>query len=370
MKHGSLAGLAVGAVLAGSGGLVGGLLGGGLLGGATAPASAPAGPASGRPDDGPSGADEPAAVLLLNAAAQAGRELSYHGVQYVASWPDGPAVATGRSAVLQVRHDGSGTAGPAPGGTSGAAPGGAALALSTLSLDARLVPLLRAAYTLQIAPPGHCTGRTASVVEARRSDGTVAGRFWLDVETGLLLRREVFDARGTRRRSSAFVEVAMASHRDVGRAFLVPPPSTLVADYLPDEEPVADVPATLPGGFRLFATDVLHPAEGSSVQQLSYSDGLSTLSLFGQDGQLGATPPPHFRATEVGGRPAWVRHDDPERAVWSGGGRVWTLVSDAGPDAVRDALTALPRDAAPERGVRARLGRGLPRLGSVLNPFG
>jgi len=55
--------------------------------------------------------------------------------------------------------------------------------------------------------------------------------------------------------------------------------------------------------------------------------------------------------------------------VWPGGGRVWTLVSDAPDDVVLRAVAALPHDDLPRDGLRARLARGLARLGSMLNPF-
>ena len=65
----------------------------------------------------------------------------------------------------------------------------------------------------------------------------------------------------------------------------------------------------------------------------------------------------------------WVRHETTERVVWGGEGRVWTLVSDASWPIVRDAVAALPGDLAHRDGVRARLARGLGRLGGMLNPF-
>ena len=65
----------------------------------------------------------------------------------------------------------------------------------------------------------------------------------------------------------------------------------------------------------------------------------------------------------------WVHAGVPERVVWSGGGAVWTLVSDAPADVVRDAVATLPRDREERDGVLTRLGRGLGRLASALSPF-
>ena len=299
-------------------------------------------------------ASEAQALALLERAAQAGRRLSYSGTQYVASWRQGSS----ESELVDFSHDPS---------TGSVVQGGEAVS-ATATLDPRMLVRLSASYVLAVAGPGRCTGRAASVVEARRGDGQVAGRFWVDRDTGMLLRREVFDAEGERVRSSAFVDLdvrpaapaapVMALTVRTGGAR----PSQAAVDRLRTDGWL--VPEVLPEGFRLFETrrngDVLH---------LAYTDGLSTLSLFAQDGELGSGPMAGFRADRVGGRPVWVRRAAPERVVWSGGDRVWTLVSDAPEDAVLAAVGALPRDPAPDEGLRSRLGRGLSRLGGLLNPF-
>lgn len=294
------------------------------------------------------------ALALLQAASRAGSDRSYNGRQVVA-W-DG---AGSGSSLARVAHD------PDRGWSVDAAE---PLPV-TAALDRRQLGLLAAAYDLAVSGPGRCTGRTAHVVSAHRGDGTLAGRFWLDRRSGLLLRREVYDGAGSRVRSSAFVEVSVGPEH-------APGPGAGADDGLPQASTLAalrgagwQVPASLPGGFRLFDTrrSAAHP--GQEVVQTSYSDGLSTVSLFAQRGSLGTVPPPGFRAETVDARPVWVRRDGPERVVWGGEGRVWTLVSDAPAADVRDAVAALPRDAAPGTGLRARLGRGLGRLGGMLNPF-
>ena len=238
----------------------------------------------------------------------------------------------------------------------------------TAALDPRLLVLLAAAYDLEVTGPGRCTGRTARVVTAARADGTVAGRFWLDRRTGLLLRREVFDAAGERVRSSAFVAIDVRPTVGAGPAD--------APDALPQASTVRAlrgdgwrVPRTLPGGYRLFDTALRAPRPGRHVLHLAYSDGLSTVSLFAQRGRLGTAPVPGFAPGTVGSRPVWVRYETTERVVWGGEGRVWTLVSDAPSATVHDAVAALPGDLAPRDGVRARLARGLARLGGMLNPF-
>ena len=299
------------------------------------------------------------ALALLEDAARAGRSLTYTGTQYVATWRGKESGA----ALVEVAHDATRgsvvTAPPAAGDDS---------VPMTATLDPRLLDLLAASYDLVVAAPGRCMGRSTHVVEAARPDGTVAGRFWIDRDSGLLLRREVFDERGGRIRSSAFLDVEVASG---------PPtrdePARPAAGGEPLDRLRSDgwlVPADLPAGFRLFDSRLSSPSPGGQVLHLAYSDGLSTVSLFAQRGRLGTEPPAGFVAEQVGTRPVWVRHEAPERVVWSGEGRVWTLVSDAPPDAVMAAVGSLPRDAAPRAGLLARLGRGSARLAGMLNPFG
>jgi sigma-E factor negative regulatory protein RseB len=76
-----------------------------------------------------------------------------------------------------------------------------------------------------------------------------------------------------------------------------------------------------------------------------------------------------YTKQKLGRSAIWVRPASPERVVWGGGGRVFTLLSDAPPESVRAAVTGLPHEKAPRTGLLARLGRGLSRLASWLNPF-
>lgn len=319
-------------------------------------------------------AAERAALAVLDRAARAGRVLDYSGTQHVAAWQ----TAAGGGTLADVRHRSGRRAvvtAPSPAGDS-------RLPLSpTAALDPRHLQLLAASHDLRLAGEGRCAGRTTSVVEARR-DGRVTGRFWVDRDSGLLLRREVYDPDGRRVRSSAFVELDVRGASPVARGAGV---RDAVAAAEPVAEPVTEpvtataaelrargweVPEGLPHGFRLFEAQLSTPRPQQHVLHLAYSDGLSTTSLFAQTGRLGTAPLAGFERDEVDRRPVWVRHESPERVVWSGGGRVWTLVSDASADAVHDAVAALPRDPAPRDDLRARLARGLARLASLLNPFG
>ena len=339
------------------------LVGAGVALGGLPAAALPGASAASRPEQEARG--------VLESAARAGRALTYSGTQYVATWRGGGSAA----ALVQVAHN------PVDGPVvTPAAPAAASdpLAMtSAATLDPRLLGRLASTYDLVLLDAERWAGRPADVVEAQRPLGAVAGRFWVDRVTGLLLRRDVFDEQGSRISSSAFLDVEVA---DVEVAGAGPPapqvrPAGAGPEGTPEPLPEAaqrlrsagwEVPEALPGGFGLFDTRLDAPSPGQEILHLAYSDGLSTVSLFAQVGRLGTEPPEGFTLEQVGGRPVWVRHEAPERAVWSGNGRVWTLVSDAPPAAVLAAVETLPRDPAPRTGLLARLGRGLARLAGMV----
>lgn len=342
--------------------LVGGLVGVGLL--------LTAGPVSAGPR-GSSSTEEAGALRLLEEAARASRSLTYTGTAYVASWqPEGTT-----SSLVDVRHD------PHHGMTLTTSPTAVrpgtddeSMVLAATSLDRALLRVLRDTYELRLAGPGRCTGREAEVVEARRSTdagGTVAGRFWVDLETGLLLRREVYDETGRRVRSSAFVDLVLAeaprpeasSRRTAAREPGEPVSRARLARLRDDGW---HVPESLPGGYVLFAS---RSRSSDDLLHLAYSDGLSTTSLFVQRGDLGDSPPDGFARRHVADHQVWARNGAPGRMVWAGGGRVWTVVSNAPAGDLSAAVDALPHDPLPDTGLRGRLGRGLSRLSGWLNPF-
>lgn len=297
---------------------------------------------------------ETEALQLLAQAASVARERSFAGTQQVDTWQAG-ALA---SAVHDVRSDpASGLQVQPPSGPDDVAP-------PAPTVDARLLPVLSRRYDLALVGPGRCAGRTTRVVEARRADGSVAGRVWLDRDSGLALRREVFDAAGRPVLRTAFVDVTVA-----GRG--LPPLALPAVAGEPVGEQVSAAswpsPEELPGGFaRVSAAPPDHV--GPAVQHLAWSDGLSTVSVFSQPGALDAPGDRGFTPQDVDGSTVWVSHDGPERIVWNGAGQVFTLVSDAGHDDLLAVVRVLPHDPDPDVGLGARLVRGLGRIGSWLDP--
>jgi len=298
-----------------------------------------------------SASEQRTALALLDRAASAADRLDYRGTQHVTVWRDGVAHRT----AARLEHDpltGSVVLGPGVGHPEAVG--------DTAVLDPRVVDRLAAAYTLSVRGPVRCAGRTAAVVEARRTDGRVAGRFWVDRASGLLLRREVYDGAGRRARRTTLVDLSVrtsptvrSSNEDAER------PAGL--ERLQEQGwPVTD---RLPGGFRL-----LEARLDDRVLQLAYTDGLSTLSVFAQPGRLDGGRLDGFTPARMNGWPVLVDRSAAERVVWSDGQHVYTLVSDAPEPAVRAVVGALPHDA-DRGGVLARLERGAARLAGMLNPM-
>lgn len=293
------------------------------------------------------------AIRLLQAAARTSMTRPWTGLQQVLSVTGGlprlSLVRVGRTAAT---------------GSEATALSADLMAIPTEGLDDRMLDLLADHFDLVVAGEEVFAGRLTRVLEARRRDGQagVAGRFWVDEGTGMVLRRDVLDPSGGLARSTLLEDLAVG-----------PPQPSLMASSRPsrlDETTLHELDArgwpvqrALPGGLDLFDARF-----DGGVLQLSYSDGLSTLSLFVQDGQL--TQEPAGTPRPLGDDTVWVDAGTPERVVWSGDGRTWTLVSDAPGEVVDAALHALPHT--PRRsadGPAARVWRGLAVVGSWLNPF-
>ena len=301
------------------------------------------------------------ALNLLERAAEVSRSRSWRGTQSVLSTHgDMP-----RYQVRSVLHE--------PGaGISVVGLGGTGSAVAPDLLDDDLFALLIRSYDLRVVGDTLCDGRPTVLVEARRpgetGDAAVAGRFWIDRETDMVWRRDVLDDTGAVVVSTAFSSLAFT--RD--QPMTMPSASSELAATHLDDAAVTDLIENgwpivdhLPGGLERF--DALQLSDG--VVQLSFSDGLSTLSLFIQEGGL----PKHTRGSlrEIGNSLVHVTSSEPEQLVWSGGGRTWTLVSDASDATIEQAVLVLPHADPPVKheGVTDRVWRGMSKVGAWLNPF-
>ena len=311
--------------------------------------------------------DEPSAVRLLHRATQAPEAVSYTGTQYIAAWsPVDDGAST--SAVVDVAHR---AGGPTEVRVHGA---------ETLSeLDARSsagwladsggpVGLLIRGYDVVVVGAAAVAGRPAYVVEARRSDGTTAARLWLDTESALPLRREVYNEDGTTRTASAFIEVDV----DVTPTTFPADPQRRAAITSLDRGDLAQLrrngwscPDRLGHGLVLYEARRI----GDAIQ-LSYSDGVVTVSVFEQRGRLDQEKMYGFAAREVDGGMVYSNSGPPGQFTWSVGDSVVTVVADAPAETIDAVLAAMPpQQPENEHGFLARVGMGAERLASWLNPF-
>jgi sigma-E factor negative regulatory protein RseB len=315
------------------------------------------------------------AVQLLNQAAQAAIAMSYQGEEVVTRWTNG----SGSVLVSNIWHDSGGqtvtqtlTAGTAASSqpylsadSDSQAPEG------VLGVTQSLVQLLETNYVMVYAGAGSADTRTAQVIEARRADGTLAARFWLDDATKLPLERVVFDADAHIISQDVFLNLHFASQP----ATAVPAGAAAAAG--PGGDPLShaqllalrsrgwQVPAALPGGLSLF-TGAQTTTSTGTVLDLGYSDGLSVVSVFEQRGHLAAKLA-GWQKVKVDGQVVYVALPDQRSLTWSSHDMVYTVMADAPTQTVDAVIGALPHDSPP--GFFKRMSRGFVRLASWVNPF-
>lgn len=206
------------------------------------------------------------------------------------------------------------------------------------------------------------TGPATRLEVSRRAAGPVREVLFVDDASGLLVRRETYDPAGQPVRVVAFTEL------DHDPDAIVPPPeapqAAAVAAALQLD---GGYPVELPGGFELLDRRELEDAE-TTITRLVYDDGLYTLSLFIQDGQLAhhATDGATSLSTPTGGTVWRWPGSEPRRVVWSGDGRTFTALSDASTADVVAAVADLPN--APPPSTLDRLTRGIARVWRQLTP--
>ena len=321
------------------------------------------------------------AVALLRSAYDAGRTLAYAGTAFV---------GVGTSFVrVRLRHvPGQGTwVSPDDEQSHGAMlqpdgrPGHGGLGTDPLTL-------LRQRYRLVLGGTGEVAGRPVQVVRAVRPEGTLAATFSVDTATRLMLARSAFDPGGERYEQVmvTWLKVARVNPLDVatpgpmsageGSARTVTSGAGAAgrgtgAALVTGRSGDWNVQQTLPGGFELYDARVV-PAGASAVLHLSYSDGLSSLSLFEQHGRLGQEALAGWRAVDLPGvaaeRTVYSDGEFPQRYAWQGGDLVYALLGDAAPDRVAAAVASLPHGD-PSDSVASRMRRGFRRLGSWIDPF-
>ncbi len=206
-------------------------------------------------------------------------------------------------------------------------------------------------------------GRTATVVEARVA-GALRARWWVDAETGLLLRSERYDVTGATVASTGYrsVEVGtdafspqlaprLATFTGSATVALSQAPALSAQGWSCDDE-LADLPLVQ---LRTGGDGALHSA---------YSDGVRTVAVTQHRGVL-AGPPVGFTWDE--GLAAWRSTDSlPAQLVWQSGDRVITVTTDSVGGTVWEAVAQLPHDEPEYRTPLGRVLEGWQRVTSLV----
>lgn len=305
---------------------------------------------------------------LLREAVAAGRSAAYQGVESITDI----TVAGASRMAARVWHRGGGVTVMQRGGSQpeqaygsdGRAPQG------VFGVTATMVGLMEKQYVPVYQGTGTAAGRRALIVAVRRADGSTAARYWLDARTRLPLRRDLYGASDRVVSDERFTRVTFATTKipkagaGPGNAGWVAAPSPVrLLSQLNGSGTL--LPRELPGNLSLYAASQARTSTGR-VDDFGFSDGLLAVSVFVERGSL---PPKMtgWRPERVSGHLVYVTQH--EVAV-SGRGFVYTLVSDAPPATVDAVVGTLPPNGPPGApGVLDRMGRGLDRLISALDPF-
>ena len=326
-------------------------------------------------------------MRLLDGAAGASLSTSYQGTELISQSGVDGSVET----VSQVWHQGGGltfvetsggmtSAGPRPAASSDVASSDSVSGSpeGVFGVTKSLVALLGKHYVPVYLGDGAAADRAAKVVDLYRFDGSLAARYWLDKQTMVPLRRELFGTSDNVIGQDSFVQVqfgALAVSQSAGAAKARSQAEQPAAEpawvaAAPSAQFLASlagqgwkVPGSLPGGLPLYAAASAKTTSGEVVD-LEYSDGLYVVSLFVERGTL-ASAMPGWRQVRMDGQRAFVSGHS---VTWAEPGFVYTIIADAPRQTVTQAVGALPRDSSPS--VLDRLGRGLTRLARVFNPFG
>jgi anti-sigma factor RsiW len=302
--------------------------------------------------------DEAAALGVLRRAATAAGQVSFRGTQWFQVL-NGGQVLRGQLSVETRISDGRELAvydsGQRLVRTVGAD-------TTSRAADFDELDLLAENYLLAGSRGAMVAGRSATVVSALRSTGRTAARWWVDDDSGLLLWHQTYDQAGRVTLSAGFTTVRIGEADPIGHLSTKP------------SVPVTSTSLTLANTVRLAAEGWLCPEEieglslvrlrtdsatTPTVLHLAYTDGLSTVSVFEQRGELSQAPAGTSWDNEVG---AYVRGGAAKIATWQSGTTVFTVVTDGSSDLLASAVDALPHEATPPRTTIERVRAGWSRI--------
>jgi sigma-E factor negative regulatory protein RseB len=315
------------------------------------------------------GSEQARGMSMLGQAAAAGLATSYVGTEVVSQTELGGDVST----VTQVWHQGGGgtmvqsSTDPADADLDAASPEG------VFGVTKDLVAMLGQHYAAMYLGGGSVVGRPAAIVELYRPDGSLAASYWLDKQTMVPLRRELFDASERVVSQDAFTRVRFGALSGCQVAAVAwQAQATTQSAWVAAASPAGflaslaragwQLPGRQPDNLPLYRAASGRTASGEVVD-LEYSDGLYDVSLFVEQGTLASDMSGWQRVT-VDGQQAYASGHS---VTWAASGLVYTVIADAPPHTVAAFMAAVPRRGS--AGFLGRLGRGFERLGRLVDPF-
>ena len=236
-------------------------------------------------------------------------------------------------------------------------------------------------YLVEVVGTDALLDRPVTKIEIRRrSDESLVERLWVDDDSGLLLRREMYDGADTLLRQVAYLRLDLDPVAEADGAQRTPRTRSGTIRRRPRVTEIDDakrralqsagwtVPDALPSGFLAESSFTVSSDETEPLQ-LVYGDGLYSVSLFEQTGEPDfGTLPDGAVKTEVLGFEAYTWPGAvPPRYVWEASGKTFSLVGDAPPADIAEIAASLPQ---PERlSFGDRLRRGFSRLWSWVSPW-
>ncbi|AKS42444.1 MucB/RseB C-terminal domain-containing protein [Wenzhouxiangella marina] len=174
-------------------------------------------------------------------------------------------------------------------------------------LTARLMPnlplsrlgTLEQAYDMRLGERERVAGLQTRIIEIRPNDRYRYGhRFWLEEQTGMLLRSALLSASGQPIQQLAFVDIELGAR--ISDAELEPEiePEVVMETRMVMNLPAVDsselgeaawMPRRVPSHFRLARKARGQSADGEPFEHLLFSDGLASFSVYVEEGMQGYT---------------------------------------------------------------------------------
>lgn len=173
-------------------------------------------------------------------------------------------------------------------------------------------------YDVRAGEPQYLLGVTVVPLELlRRKDRRLVERLWINPDTGVVYRRELFGPEGDVVGMSTILDMRWGESVRP-EPFEGRPPAQV------ESRRTAGAPAELAYGYRLVSSHRMR-AGGRTATQWVYSDGLHALSVFRAQGSM--RRPEHYRSVRVGDAKVWVG-PGPATWAWEGGRASWVVVAE------------------------------------------